>query len=170
VQWEVKVADALVEAGEVLVCPANVFLNLSGGVGGEILLRHGDGMQKELHEWLARSGRKFVQRGEVVVSGGWGTGFRAVMHAVAVDGMYETSAEVVEGVVDAALRRAGEVGAKTVVLTAVGTGFGRLSMGEFARGVSGLRARAYPPVERVVVCVRKERERGEVERVWGSTA
>lgn len=45
-RWIVKQGDILAEPADVLVCSANVSLNLSGGVGGEILRRYGDGMQK----------------------------------------------------------------------------------------------------------------------------
>jgi hypothetical protein len=113
-----------------------------------------------------------VKRGEIVATSGGGTHFRAVLHAVAVDGMYQTSAAVIEEVVDAALRKTSSLvsrgilapdsaGAR-VVLTALGTGFGRLSMREFGRGLKGVVGREYPGLEGVVLCVRKEGEVGEV--------
>jgi O-acetyl-ADP-ribose deacetylase (regulator of RNase III) len=162
VRWTIKAADALSEPGDVLICPANVFLNLSGGVGGEILLRHGDAMQTELHAWLAASGRRHVDRGDVVLSSGAGTRFRAVLHAVAVDGLYQTSAAVIEAVVKQSLTRAAELSARTVILTALGTGFGRLSMTEFGRGLSRLRNDHLPPIDHVVVCVRRPHEADQI--------
>jgi hypothetical protein len=41
-KWTVKSGNILDENADVLICSANVFLNLSGGVGGAILLRCGD--------------------------------------------------------------------------------------------------------------------------------
>jgi hypothetical protein len=34
VRWTVKCGDILDEPADVLICSANIFLNLSGGVGG----------------------------------------------------------------------------------------------------------------------------------------
>lgn len=57
-RWIVKHDDILDEPADVLVCSANPWLNLSGGVGGEILLRYGPQMQEELHRLLAGRGRR----------------------------------------------------------------------------------------------------------------
>ena len=54
VKWSLKHGDLLDEPADVLVCSANVFLNLSGGVGGAFLLRYGGQMQEELHRYLAQ--------------------------------------------------------------------------------------------------------------------
>ena len=40
----IKSGDILEEAADVLVCPANVYLNMSGGVNGAILLKGGRGV------------------------------------------------------------------------------------------------------------------------------
>lgn len=45
-RWTLKSGDILDEPADVLVCSANVFQNLSGGVGGAILLRYGDAVQR----------------------------------------------------------------------------------------------------------------------------
>jgi O-acetyl-ADP-ribose deacetylase (regulator of RNase III) len=135
-----------------------VFLNLSGGVGGEILLRYGDAMQRELHRHLQLRGVRHVERGYVVETGPSGAPFDVVLHAVAVDGLYQSSPDVIREVVDRSLRVAAERGARRVALTALGTGFGRLSMTQFGQGVAALASTEYPPVAEVVICVRKEWE------------
>jgi O-acetyl-ADP-ribose deacetylase (regulator of RNase III) len=89
--WRFTSGNILNEPADVLVCSANVFLNLSGGVGGEILLRYGRGMQDELHQQLARSGKKFVQQGDVILCGPHGLPVKAVLHAVAVDAFYQSN-------------------------------------------------------------------------------
>jgi O-acetyl-ADP-ribose deacetylase (regulator of RNase III) len=38
---EIKQGDVLEQGADVLICSLNIYLNLSGGVGGEILRRHG---------------------------------------------------------------------------------------------------------------------------------
>lgn len=157
--WTFKHADILDEPADVLVCSANVFLNLSGGVGGAILLRCGRGMQDELHAHLAARNGRFVQRGEVVQSGPWGLPFKAVLHAVAVDGFYQTSVDVVSATISRSLEIAAGLGAKRVALTALGTGFGRLKMRDFGRAVAALRNASWPPIESVVVCVRTADDR-----------
>jgi O-acetyl-ADP-ribose deacetylase (regulator of RNase III) len=162
-QWIVQSGDILKLPADVLICSANVFLNLSGGVGGEILLRFGDGMQRELHEYVKqRGGRRHVEQGDVVQTGPHGLPVRAVLHAVAVNGFYESSPRVVENVVSRALGMARTLGARDVSLTALATGFGRLKMREFAEGIKPLAHASFDPVERVIVCVRKESERDEI--------
>ena len=160
--WILKHGDILVEPADVLVCSANVFLNLSGGVGGEILLRHGEAMQRELHETLTRRGIRFVERGDVIKTAAWGLPFEAVLHAVAVNGFYESSPAVIQQTVSNALREAAALGARRVALTALATGFGRMTMRRFAEGISPLLSQEYAPVREVVICVRKGFERDEL--------
>ncbi|HXG12799.1 MAG TPA: macro domain-containing protein [Gemmataceae bacterium] len=153
-KWQLSHGDILDVPADVLVCSANVFLALSGGVGGAFLLRYGDAMQAALNRYLTDRGLRSVGRGEVVEMPPCGSSYRAVLHAVAVDAFYNSSAEVVRSVIDDSLRRAAARSARRVALAAVGTGYGRLSMAEFARGLTPLLERAYPPVEEVVLCLR----------------
>ena len=166
-RWMVVAGNALDQPGDVLICPANVYLNLSGGVGADILLHYGDAMQRELHAGLATSGRKFVQQGDIVVTSGGGTRFTHVLHAVAVDGFYRTSVEIVSRLVDASLTRAAELGARNVVLTALGTGHGRLPIVDFSAAVRPFVRTSRPPIEQVVVCVPRETAADELRRALG---
>ena len=152
--WTVAHGNILDVPADVLVCSANVFLNLSGGVGGEILLRHGDAMQKELHALLAARNQRFVQRGDVVTTPPCGTRFKAVIHAVAVDGFYQSSPDVIEAVVCKSLAAAAALGARTVALTALATGYGRLTMRQLAEGITPLMSSDVPPIENVIICAR----------------
>src|SRR5262245_5939336 len=149
-RWLLYHGDILDVPADVLVCSANVYLNLSGGVGGAFLLRHGPGMQEALHGFLAERGLRHVPRGEVVVMPPCGSPYRAVLHAVAVDAFYDSSADVVAAVVTASLQRAAEFAAQTVALAAVGTGYGRLTMADFARGLASVLGHEFPPLEQVV--------------------
>ena len=153
-RWTVKCRDILDEPADVLICSANVFLNLSGGVGGAILLRYGDEMQRELHDYLARQNRKFARRGEVVETSPCGTPYKAVLHAVAVDGFYQSSPQIVTQLVRDCLDRAAALGAQRVSLTALATGYGRMSMKDFAKAVEPLVVTERSPVEEAVICVR----------------
>ena len=168
--WQFISGDILQVPADVLICSANVFLNLSGGVGGDVLLRHGRGMQDELHQFLARSGKAFVQQGDVVACGPHGLPVKAVLHAVAVDAFYQSSPQIVRAVVEKSLKMAAELGARRVALTALATGFGRLSMEQFAEGILPLREANHPPVEEVVVCVRSADECERVRSVFRAAA
>ena len=65
-KWTVKSGDILDEQADVLICSANPFLYLSGGVGGSFLYRYGPAMQEELQEHLRKIGLKYVERGAIV--------------------------------------------------------------------------------------------------------
>ena len=153
-RWRVRHGDILDETADVLICPANPFLTLSGGVGGALLLRYGAALQHELNDALARQGRKFADRGSVIVTTPANTPYRAIVHAVAVNGFYESSPEIVAGVVRAALSAAAGHDARTVALAALATGYGKLSIGDFGRGLAGLIAEEAPPIRDVTVVVR----------------
>lgn len=162
-RWVLTHGDILDVQADVLVCSANVYLNLSGGVGGEILRRYGDTMQKELHGYLADRNLRFVQPGTVVPTSSCGTPFTAVLHAVAVDGFYQSSPSIIGRVVTTAFEMAAAGGARCVTLTALATGYGRLPMQQFAEGISPLMKAEFPPLSEVVVCVRHESERDELQ-------
>jgi O-acetyl-ADP-ribose deacetylase (regulator of RNase III) len=165
VNWIAKTADILLEPADVLICSANVFLNLSGGVGGEILSRHGDAMQRELHGYLAEKKLRFVDRGDVVRTLPHGLPCKAVLHAVAVNSFYETSEVAVRDIVEKSLSLAGAFGARTVTLAALATGFGRLRMPQFAAAIAPLTGREFPPIGRVTICVRLEDDRDALAAV-----
>lgn len=160
--WMIKQNDILQEPADVLICSANVFLNLSGGVGGEIMRRYGNQMQRELHDYLTTRSIRFADRGDVVRTSSGGTNFNTVLHAVAVNGFYESSPAVIEQTVARSLREAAALGAHRVALTALGTGFGRLSMGQFAAGIHPLLSSKFPPIEQTIICVQKIWQRDEL--------
>src|SRR4051794_10935816 len=160
--WILKQGDILGERADVLICSGNVFLNLSGGVGGEILLRCGDAMQLELHDSLAKRGLRFVERGEVVKTSAYGLPFNAVLHAIAVNGFYESSPTVIRHTAAKALREAAALKARRGGRTGVAAGVGGLSIEQFAEGILPLLSEEFPPVSEVVICVQKEFERDDL--------
>jgi O-acetyl-ADP-ribose deacetylase len=153
-QWSVHHGDIYTVDAEVLICSANVFLTLSGGVGGELFRRYGSPMQEPLNEHLARLGVRHITAGDVVAVPGAGTPYRLILHAVAVDGMYDSSPNLVRSVVDKCLRMSADVGANSAVMPALATGYGHLSVDQFAEGLIGLQQEAYPPVDSIVVALR----------------
>jgi O-acetyl-ADP-ribose deacetylase (regulator of RNase III) len=153
-RWRLRQGDILDVPADVLVCSANVYLTLSGGVGGAFLLRYGPEMQAALERYLLDRGVRHVEQGAVVEMPPCGSPYRAVLHAVAVDGFYDSSSEVVAGVVAASLRRAAALSARTVALAGLAMGYGRLSVAEFAAGLARVLGQTFPPVDEVVVCLR----------------
>jgi O-acetyl-ADP-ribose deacetylase (regulator of RNase III) len=163
-KWSLKHGDVLDEPADVLVCSANVFLNLSGGVGGAFLLRYGGQMQEELHRYLAQRQVRSVRPGEVVAMPPCGSPYKAVLHAVAIDAFYDSSPERVHEALRVSLRAAAGLEARKVALAALATGYGRLSMSAFAEGLCSLIGEHFPPIEEVALCLRN---RADVEELAG---
>ena len=161
-RWQVYQGDILDVPADVLVCSANVFLNLSGGVGGAFLLRYGPAMQEALQQYLVERRIRHVERGDVVVMPACGSTYRAVLHAVAVDGFYESSPVVVAAVLTKSLRQTAALGARTVAMTAVATGYGRMSMRDFAVGLRQVVEEVLPPLERVTLGLRSADDADEL--------
>lgn len=164
-QWQVKQGDILDEPADVLICSANPFLTLSGGVGGALLLRYGQHLQRELEAHLASTGKRFMEQGSVVLTRPDGVPYLGIIHAVAVDGMYESSPQIVERVVQKSLHMASDLGARHIALTALATGYGRLRPSEFAAGLRQLSEQSFSTIEHVAIVVRKSDEVDEIKRV-----
>ena len=154
-QWAVHHGDIFEVSADALICSANVFLTLSGGVGGELMRRYGSVMQDRLTSYLKEHSLRHVTRGTVIAVDAAGTPYRVILHAVAVDGMYESSPEVVAGVTRRALLMANEYGAASAVMPALATGYGKLSMQQFIAGVQAT-ARQTIGVDRVTVAMRDD--------------
>lgn len=161
-RWLVYQGNILDVPADVLVCSANVYLTLSGGVGGAFLLRYGPVMQEALRSYLVERGIRHVERGDVISLSPCGSPYLAVLHAVAVDGFYESSPTVVSEVLAESLRQAAALAANTCALTAVATGYGRMSIPNFAAGLRPVIGKAFPPLERVVIGLRSSFDAGEL--------
>lgn len=153
-RWLVYQGDILDVPADVLICSANVYLTLSGGVGGAFLLRYGSAMQEALQQYLDERGNRHVERGDVILLSPCGSPYRAVLHAVAVNGAYESSPTVVAEVLAKSLRQSAALLAHTVALTAVATGYGRMSIPDFAAGLHRVIDEEFPPLERVIIGLR----------------
>ena len=150
--------DILDEAADVLICSANVHLNLSGGVGGAILARGGDEIQRALHESLRRTGRSWVEPGTVVGTGPGPLRVGHILHAVAIDGFYGSSVDLLRRTIERALAEAARLGARSVALPSLATGYGPLSPGDFAEALRAALAHLDVPIEELRVVLRHEDE------------
>jgi O-acetyl-ADP-ribose deacetylase (regulator of RNase III) len=155
-RWAFKCGNILDEPADVLICSANVSLNLSGGVGADLLGRYGTKMQTELHSILSLRTPRAANRGEVISYSAPELPYKAILHAVAVNGWYETTPEIVEGVVRKALKIAQGLDATKVALTALATGFGDLDMEGFAAAIRPVMPVSFAPVEEVCVCLMED--------------
>lgn len=164
--WSVIVGDILDQPADILVCSANPFLTLSGGVGGAFLLRYGPEMQTHLQAYLHARGVRHVPPGTVVQMPPCGSPYRAVLHAVAVDGFYESSAELITNVVQQILTLSVTFGGHTVALPAVATGYGHLQLADFAAGLRPC-LRSTPGPARVLICLIRLADAALVSEVLG---
>lgn len=131
----IKQGDVLDEAVDVLVATGNVKLQMTGGVNGAIFERGGAAVQAELQAYLTRAGRHWVEAGTVVTTGAGPLAVKHIVHTVAVNGFYEATVDSVAQTIAAALTEAQRLGARTVAMPALATGYGPLSVVEFARAL-----------------------------------
>jgi O-acetyl-ADP-ribose deacetylase (regulator of RNase III) len=152
-RWTIKTGNIIDEPADVLVCSANPHLTLSGGVGADLLARHGAAMQAALEQVVRQRTPHFMPRGEVIPYSDPTLHYRAILHAVAIDGWYDSSPQVIEETVAKALRMAAGYGARRVALAALATGFGKLTLSEFAEGIRPLLVQEFPPIDEVCICL-----------------
>jgi O-acetyl-ADP-ribose deacetylase (regulator of RNase III) len=152
-RWTLKTGNITNEPADVLICSANPHLTLSGGVGADLLARYGPAMQKALEKLVKQRTPHVIPQGEIVSYADIALPYRAILHAVAIDGWYDSSPQIIKQTVTAALRMAAGYGGRRVALTALATGFGRLSLAEFAEGIRPLIAQEFPPIDEIRICL-----------------
>jgi O-acetyl-ADP-ribose deacetylase len=141
---------------------ANTRLLHGGGVAGAISRAGGPAVQAESHEQAP------IGLGEAVETSGGEMPCRWVIHAATMELGGPTSAEIIRSATASTLRRADELGARSLALVAFGTGVGGFPLDEaaaievaevhrhLASGESGL--------ERIVFAVRGAAAREAFER------
>lgn len=147
--WKASVGEILELSADTLVCSGNPQLNLSGGVGGELLRRYGAAMQQFLHDWLRQRSLRYVTPGTVVAAPSCGTPFRVVLHAVAIDAFYDTSPELIAQTYDAAFAEASRLGCRTVASTCLACGYGRATPEMFLAAVRRSVGRSIEGIDQV---------------------
>ncbi|HAH47187.1 macro domain-containing protein [Gimesia sp.] len=123
--------DILDHPAEALVCSGNVYLNMSGGVNGALLMRGGEALQRQLHQYLQDQKLNFIAPGFVMEIGPEPFEFNSIVYSVAVDGWYDSSIELVLQTLTSALSIIELHGCKTVNVPALATGYGKLSKPDF---------------------------------------
>lgn len=153
-----KAGDIVDEVVDVLISSGNVYLNLSGGVGGEIMCRGGKEVQNELHKYLSDKNIRYVDPGAVLQVSPGPAKAKALLYTVAVDVWYDSSINLVAQTLVKALTMANGLGATTVALPALATGYGHLKMEDFARALKKALKMDFPAIEEVRVVLRNEKD------------
>lgn len=165
-QIEVLVGDVLTVPADVLISTANPWLQMTGGVNLKIILRpRGEIVHEELQRHLHTTGRRYVEPGTVVRTGPASLPVRHILHAVAITPSYESSVELVAETICKALTQARELGARAVTLPALATGFGPLSMEEFAEALRQATTQDWSPLETLKVALLREDDANTVRDV-----
>jgi O-acetyl-ADP-ribose deacetylase len=159
----IEVVEADVTALEVdaIANAANTRLMHGGGVAGAISRAGGPSIQQESDQ------RSPIGLGEAVETGGGSMPCRWVIHAATMELGGPTSASVIRQATASTLRKADELGAKSLALVAFGTGVGGFPLDDAASiEVSEVRRHleAGSGLERIVFAVRGEAARQAFER------
>ncbi len=140
-------ADVTAHDVDAIANAANTELRHGGGVAGAISRAGGPVVQEE------SDAKAPIGLGEAVETSAGDMPARWVIHAATMklDGL--TSAEIIERATEATLRRAEELGCRSLALVAFGTGVGRFPVEEAARLMVGAARRHEGRLERVVFAV-----------------
>lgn len=140
---------------------ANTRLMHGGGVAGAISRAGGPVVQEESHA------RAPIGLGEAVETSGGEMPCRWVIHAATMELGGPTSAQIIRDATASTLRKADELGARSLALVAFGTGVGGFPLEE-AAAIEVEEARAHldrgSGVERIVFAVRGQAARVAFER------
>jgi len=141
---------------------ANTDLKHGGGVAGAISRAGGPSIQEESASVAP------IGLGEAVETSGGNMPCRWVIHAATMELGGPTSAEIIREATASTLRKADELGARSLALVAFGTGVGGFSLDEAAQieidQVSRYLGAGGSAIERVVFAVRGDEAREAFER------
>ena len=145
---------------------ANTQLKHGGGVAGAISRAGGPSIQEESASVAP------IGLGEAVETSGGNMPCRWVIHAATMELGGPTSAEIIREATASTLRKADELGARSLALVAFGTGVGGFSLDEAAQieidEVSRYLGAGGSAIERVVFAVRGDAAREAFERAMSS--
>ncbi len=164
---EVLDTDVTTLAVDAIANAANTRLLHGGGVAGAIARAAGAELERESRE------RAPIGLGEAVETTGGALPARWVIHAATMELGGPTGADVIRRATAATLRKADELGARSLALVAFGTGVGGFPLDEAARiEVEEVRAHlaAGSGLERIVFAVRGNAARTAFEHALSRAA
>ncbi|QUR69753.1 macro domain-containing protein [Mycobacterium spongiae] len=145
---EVLQADVTELELDAIANAANTQLRHAGGVAAAIARAGGPEVQRE------SSAKAPIGLGEAVETTAGNMPARYVIHAATMELGGETSPEIIARATDSALRKADDLGCRSLALVAFGTGVGGFPIEEAARLMVGAVRRHQPAsLERVVFAV-----------------
>jgi O-acetyl-ADP-ribose deacetylase (regulator of RNase III) len=130
----------------------------------------GEFVHEELQRYLLDSGKRYVDPGTVVSTGPGSVPVKKILHAVSIDRSYASSVELVTKTIASALTMACELGARVVTMPALATGFGPLSMEEFATALGQATERDWTPVETLKIVLKHEEDATRVRDRFQETS
>jgi O-acetyl-ADP-ribose deacetylase (regulator of RNase III) len=166
---DIVVGDVLEVPADILISTANPWLNMSGGVNGAILAKGGDSIQAELHAHVTSTGSKSVQPGTVVRTSPGPLPFRHILHAVAIDPFYDSDVPLVRRTLQSAFRIAQGLGAQSLSMPMLATGYGHLTTEQFAEAFAFAVQEDWSPLRQVHVVFRSEEDAAIVRSALAST-
>lgn len=164
-RWYVSHSDILDTEADGLICSANPSLNLSGGVGGAFLLRFGTRMQEFLHSHLRSTGQRFIAPGQAVLAPSCGSSFKAIAHAVAIDGFYDTNRSFIRSAYQDAIVQLAKASCRTITAACLACGYGRCTIETFIEAIKPLVAKPYSAVDTITL-VTTNAELADAIREW----
>lgn len=159
----VTVGDVLDVAADVLISTANPWLNMSGGVNGAIHERE-PSIQSELRAHLQSLGQSAIPAASVVRTSAGALPFSHIIHAVAIDPFYDSSHQIVANTLSAAFELAVALGAESVAMPTLATGYGPMTIEAFARAFADSVVNRFP-IDTVTIVVRSEEHTGVINSV-----
>ena len=128
----IKQSNLLDEPVDALIYSTNVLLNLTGGVGAQLLERFGTSLQTSLHNQLRAQGKRFATRGDAIELVLPSMPWKIVFHTIPCDPMYHTTPEIVARTLRRCFDRCLERGdIASVATSAIATGYGDMVMEDF---------------------------------------
>jgi O-acetyl-ADP-ribose deacetylase (regulator of RNase III) len=163
---EILVGNVLDVPADVLISTANPWLQMTGGVNLAIIVRpQGELVYEELQRHLRASGGRYVEPGTVVCTGPGSLPVKNILHAVSIDPSYDSSVELVARTIVRALTKARELDARVVTIPALATGFGPLSMEDFATALGQALDGDWAPLETLKVVLKHAEDAEKVRSV-----
>jgi len=130
-----------------LISSGNPYFNMSGGVNGALLLKYGNSLQEELHQYLKDGGVYWLGPASCYRWKQTIGAYKGVVYCVTVDSGYDCSKELVKETLLTATHLLQPKSGQSVAFPAFGTGYGRLSkvaFGEAVNELSGQLLATYP--------------------------
>ena len=165
---EIRLAqgDIAQQEADAIVNAANNRLWMGAGVAGAIKRAGG----RQIEEEAVAKGP--IPIGEAVVTGGGRLKARYVIHAAVMGQDLRTDADKIRRATQSTLRRADELGLKTIAFPALGTGVGGFPLAECARimldAVEGHAAAGTTSLEQVLFVLYDAAAYQTFDRVWRS--